>query len=158
MKFYYLIGRLSSPMQIAVFFIYNKLFKTPRARVLVWNEDGELLLVRNWAGRQQWGLPGGGVERKEAPIDAAKRELSEELGVEVLVDGLEHVATVRYQYEAWIYSVKISKDSLPATLHNPWEITDMQWAPLDKLPADVSPLVTRVLENYQKQTDVGIIK
>lgn len=158
MKFYYFIGRLSSPVQMAFFFMYNKVFNTPRARVLIWNENGELLLVRNWAGKQQWGLPGGGVERKERPADAAKRELYEEVGIEASLDELIYVATLRYQYEAWIYSIQVSKAVIPAKLHNPWEITDMQWFSLDNMPADLSPLIPQALKNYQKQTDVGIIK
>lgn len=158
MKLYYFIGRLSAPLQIAFFFMYNKMFNTPRARVLIWNENDELLLVRNWAGKQQWGLPGGGVERNERPVDAAKRELYEEVGIAASLGDLTYVATLRYQYEAWIYSITVSKDIIPAKLHNPWEITDMRWISLNNMPADVSPLISLALKNYQKQTDVDIIK
>lgn len=150
MKFYYFIGRLTSPIQIAFFLIYNKLFDIPRARVMVLNENDELLLVRNWAGKQQWGLPGGGVDRGEQPIAAAKRELFEEIGVKVSIEELTHIATIRYQYEAWIYSVKVEKSCIPTTLHNPWEITDMRWFPVKKLPAELSPLIPLVIEKLSK--------
>src|ERR1051325_3156391 len=39
-----------------------------------------LLLVRS-SYRKEWHLPGGGVRRNETPEAAAKRELSEEIGV-----------------------------------------------------------------------------
>lgn len=150
MKLYYFIGRLSSPVQLAFFVMYNKLFRTPRARVIVWNENDELLLVRNWAGKQQWGLPGGGVERNERPVNAAKRELYEEIGVNVSLKDLVHVATLPYQYEAWIYSTSIKEGDLPVKPHNPWEIIDIQWFSLKKLPTDLSPLIPSALKNLSK--------
>lgn len=150
MKFYYVIGRLTSPLQRLVFFVYNKIFDTPRSRVMVVNENEELLLVRNWAGKQQWGLPGGGVGRHERPVSAAKRELFEEIGIKVSISQLVHVTTERHQYEAWIYKVAIKKSSLAMSPHNPWEITAMQWFPLSKLPADLSPLIPLALEKLSK--------
>lgn len=150
MKFYYLLGRLSSPVQVVFFFIYNHVFHRPRARVLVSNENGELLLVRNWGGKQQWGLPGGGVEKTEDPIMAAKRELFEELGVDLAVDAFTHVQTIYHQYEAVLYAVTIAKNSLPAQPYNPWEITDVRWFSRKALPADLSPLVSLALNELSK--------
>lgn len=44
----------------------------------------ELLLVRHSYGdRRRWELPGGAVKRGERPLDAAVREIREELGVEL---------------------------------------------------------------------------
>lgn len=158
MKLYYLIGRLYSPMQLLLFFTYNKIFRRPRARVLVWNEDGELLLARNWGGEKRWGLPGGGVNRGERPISAAKRELYEEIGIRVTLSRLSYITTLHYQYEAWVYSVSVRRDDIPKQPHNPWEITDLQWFTLENLPTELSPLIPLALENYQKQADVAIIK
>ena len=39
-----------------------------------------VLLVRHTYGRRSWDLPGGTVRRREVPIDAARREMHEELG------------------------------------------------------------------------------
>ena len=150
MKLHNLIGRLLSPFHASFFVLYNKLFRTPRARMLVWNENGELLLVRNWAGAQQWGLPGGGIERGESSEAAAKRELYEEIGVDVAIESFTYVATIPYQYEAIIYAARITNDALPAKPHNPWEITDLQWFSLKELPADLSPLVPLALKNLSK--------
>lgn len=150
MSLYYLIGRLSSPFQLAFFAIYNKLFHVPRARILVWDESGELLLVRSWGGKPQWGLPGGGVQRNEQPTGAAKRELFEEVGLDLPIEAFTHEMTLHYQYEAPIFSVTVSKSALPATPHNPREITDLRWFSVDELPADVSPLVLLALKNLSK--------
>lgn len=150
MKFYYFIGRLSSPIHLAFFFVYNKLFRTPRSRVMLWNENSELLLVRNWAGKQEWSLPGGGVERNESPVNAAKRELHEEIGINVPIKDLTYVATLDYQYEAWIYSASVSEAGFPVKPHNPWEIADMQWFSIASLPPDLSALVPLALKNLSK--------
>jgi nucleoside triphosphatase len=54
---------------------------------LVWNKDGKLLLCKMNPKRGvfpgQWGLPGGGIEPGEQMEDALRRELREELGVEI---------------------------------------------------------------------------
>jgi 8-oxo-dGTP pyrophosphatase MutT (NUDIX family) len=149
-RFYYFIGRLSSPLQQAFFIIYNAIFHVPRARVLVWNEDNEVLLVRNWAGKRQWGLPGGGVERGEKPIAAAKRELFEEVGIALPLNAFTYIATISYQYEAPIYSVTIQKSTLPSVSHNPREIIATQWFAPENLPTDLSPLVPLALKNLSK--------
>ncbi len=150
MKFHYFIGRVSSPLQVAFFFIYNHIFHVLRARVVVWNERGELLLVRNWGGKQQWGLPGGGVERRENPAMAAKRELYEEVGVSVPLTHFTYITTLHYQYEAPIYSVTIMKTDMPDKPHNPWEITAIKWFSPSQLPPDISPLVALALKKLSK--------
>lgn len=54
---------------------------------LVWNRAGELLFCKMKPDRGvfpgQWGFPGGGIEPGERMEGALKRELQEELGVEV---------------------------------------------------------------------------
>ena len=54
---------------------------------IVRNDKGELLLCQMESDRGvfpgQWGFPGGGIEPGERMVDALKRELWEELGIEI---------------------------------------------------------------------------
>lgn len=61
-------------------------------------QEGRVLLTRFSAlgfHSGQWGLPGGGVEHGEAPVDAVVREVREETGLECSVGGVLAVDDVR---------------------------------------------------------------
>ncbi len=62
--------------------------------------DGQILLLKRAGGAMsgQWFLPGGAVERDELPEVAARRELVEECGLDVVGD-LELVGA----YPLWVY-------------------------------------------------------
>ncbi|PLK24019.1 DNA mismatch repair protein MutT [Porphyrobacter sp. TH134] len=51
--------------------------------VIVTNLGGDVLLLRHSYGPAVWSLPGGGLGRGEAPEAAARREVREELGVDL---------------------------------------------------------------------------
>jgi 8-oxo-dGTP diphosphatase len=44
--------------------------------------DGRILLVRQ-TYRSNWGLPGGLLKRREAPAEAVRREVAEEIGLDI---------------------------------------------------------------------------
>lgn len=58
--------------------------KLQLAGCVIENEEGKILLLhRNTPERQQWETPGGKIEPDEDPLLTAKREVTEELGIEV---------------------------------------------------------------------------
>ena len=61
--------------------------KRVSADVLLRDEDGRVLLVKP-TYKPGWDLPGGMAEANESPDDAARRELKEELGLDVDLHGL----------------------------------------------------------------------
>jgi mutator protein MutT len=54
-----------------------------KVRAIITNPSGEVLLVRpHGYASHEWALPGGGIEAGESPVQAIRRELAEELGIE----------------------------------------------------------------------------
>src|SRR5438067_13089326 len=47
----------------------------------VLTDGDQVLLVRHTYGHREWDLPGGAVKRDEPPLNAARREMHEELGI-----------------------------------------------------------------------------
>ena len=76
--------------------------------VVVWHDDRVLLIKRGKAPRQgQWSLPGGMQELGETVVEAARREVLEETGLQIaephfvaVVDSLQRSddGRVRYHY------------------------------------------------------------
>ena len=61
--------------------------KRVSADVLLRDEEGRVLFVKP-TYKPGWDLPGGMAEANEAPDDAARRELKEELGLDITLHGL----------------------------------------------------------------------
>lgn len=60
--------------------------------VIITSLGGDVLLLKHSYGPDVWSLPGGGLGRGEDPLEAARREVREELGVEL--GRIEPVATL----------------------------------------------------------------
>ncbi len=91
--------------------IGHDLVMTTGCGVLVINEKGQLLLQKR-SDTGEWGVPGGAMEPAETYIEAAKRELYEETGIEVsdlnlfgLYSGEERV--IHYPNGDVVYSLSV---------------------------------------------------
>jgi 8-oxo-dGTP pyrophosphatase MutT (NUDIX family) len=108
--------------------------------------DGDhVLLVRHTYGSRQWDLPGGGRHRGERSIDAARREMHEELGL--AIDDWRELGRLRARRERHrqtidVYGAELSSPTLELDLG---EIEVAAWFACDQLPLDTGAFVAPIL-------------
>jgi 8-oxo-dGTP pyrophosphatase MutT (NUDIX family) len=112
----------------------------PRAigvRVVVRRGD-EFLLVHHRGGAAPWGLPGGAIDRGEAPADAARREVLEESGCPVTITGLHgvfHYLAHGLSESIIVFTAVADGSALPPV--GDLEICDARFFHPDQLPVGV---------------------
>lgn len=141
--------------------VHRKRFETVARRIkdngapygahsLISRESGELLLVRH-DGVDLWVLPGGEADEGEQFRAAARRELSEEAGLDATYNGLGMLGRVSFEcgdYSTWgvlpIFEAEPEGDPDQVTVNDPdGEISAAKW--FDELPSD-----TRDREQLQR--------
>lgn len=76
----------------------HNILLAPSSAALVKNGKGEVLLVKKKSG--EWGFPGGFIEPYESGMDALRREMLEEVGVEIEAIKLYGIYTSsKYNFE-----------------------------------------------------------
>ena len=96
--------------------------------VALWHE-GKVLLVRT-SYRPCYSLPGGFVRRGEPPEQAARREVCEEIGLDLSAETLHHAWQGSVQYESRLDTIdiwEVSLDERPALHVDGREITWAGW-------------------------------
>jgi 8-oxo-dGTP diphosphatase len=97
-------------------------------------EDGAVLLLRN-SYREGWGLPGGLLRRNEEVLDAVKREVREEVGIDVEIDSEPRVVVdARNKRIDVVFTGHPPRDAAELGFRTSAEIEEVQWFAPDKLP------------------------
>lgn len=111
----------------------------PTASAFIFNKKGELLLVkRRWPpGKGLWDVPGGFLENGEEPIKGLKRELKEELNINIQVDKILGIIMDKYKFQGEIvktlnilYLVKKYQGKIKCDT----DVGEARWFRKEKLP------------------------
>jgi 8-oxo-dGTP pyrophosphatase MutT (NUDIX family) len=147
------LRRLGFRFAYALLRVYWFLFRPHLSGVKCMLVNGDrVLLVRHTYGAAEWEIPGGAVKRWEPPTRAARREMHEELGVEIdrwtnlgeLPVRMHHRTGTLHCFQAAVGDGGIH--------HDPGEIADARWFPRDQLPVNVGPYVRPIIERLQPAT------
>ena len=99
---------------------------------LIFDEQGQVLLFKHTYRKFEWGLPAGGLEHREQPINAVTREFREETGMEIKVERLLTVVSAREDHHlSAIYLCRIVNGEFRESN----EISEMKYFPVNELPA-----------------------
>jgi 8-oxo-dGTP pyrophosphatase MutT (NUDIX family) len=108
---------------------------TVGAMCVIERDDGALLLVQ-LSYRTRWGVPGGLLKRGEDPADAARREVLEEVGLQVVLLGEPAVVVAAEPRRVdLVFRARLDagQDPASASPQSP-EIVAARWFPVDDLP------------------------
>ena len=116
--------------------------------VIVTNEAGEVMFLKHSDGPKAWGLPGGGISRGEDPVECARRELREEVGLDVA--HLEPIGVLNETlsgspHTSHVFTVQVSQEPRP----DGREILEARFFTADALPELLTRNVPRRLAMWQ---------
>ena len=139
--------------------------------LMIFNRDGRVFVARRIDMQSEaWQMPQGGIDPGEDPVDAAMREMREEIGTdkaEVVAESrrwlqydlpAELVPKIwngrfRGQSQKWFLLRFTGQDAdIDINGHEP-EFLEWKWAPVDELPALIVPFKRKLYE--QLVTEFG---
>ncbi len=126
-SWYVRLGRICYILSAPARWVF--LSHTHRAYIVI-EHDSRVLLVKNWLSSGEWSLPGGGVHGWERAEDGVRREVREELGIqlgdiEYLTEGFSKDTFGGKHYMLFHVSLKAN----PPINVRRREITEYTWVP-----------------------------
>jgi 8-oxo-dGTP diphosphatase len=129
---------------------------------IIVNEKGELFFARRGElaknERGLWEFPGGSVEFGESMVDALKREMFEEYGIEItvqtLLDVVDHILPDEGQH--WVsptFICKIKKGK--PVIKEPGKCSEIGWYSLKNAPTELTQITRENLEHYKALLNPG---
>ena len=119
------------------------------------NDEGELFLMKRGPESKNevgyWTVPGGTVEFGEALRDAVVREVREEIGVDIELDGqlpaVDHILPKEKQH--WVTTIFPARIifGTPEILE-PSKCSDIGWYPLEALPTPLAGSLQKTVNTF----------
>lgn len=125
--------------------------------VLILNDKNETLLLKRGKSSKNdvgvWAKPGGAIEFGETAISAMKREIKEELDVDIKIFGClsntDHILKKEKQHWMAINFLGRIKKGIPKNLE-PCKCEEIEWFNLKRLPKKVAQPTRESVKNYLK--------
>jgi ADP-ribose pyrophosphatase YjhB (NUDIX family) len=126
---------------------FNDQFSVTSGAVIFNSEKRLLLLKHVFRPGSGWGIPGGFIKAGEQPETAVRRELMEEVGLELKTVEVAFVRTLnRIQQVEILFNCTSDGEAQPKSV----EVESVGWFHLDELPKELSQdqhhLIKRALE------------
>ena len=118
---------------------------TVTAGALIFNNEGKVLLLKHrFRSGSGWGIPGGFLEAGEQPEEAMRRELREEIGLEVeQVEIFTSRSFTKPRQVEILFRCRANTEVKPLTI----EVERAEWFSVqalpEGLPKDQRPLIER---------------
>ncbi len=120
-------------------------------------DDSQRILLVKPTYKKTWEIPGGIVEENESPKNCVKREVKEELGLDLIIKTLLLVdynppAGLKTESLMFVFSTEPITYEMLSSIKLPQnELSKFQFFNVDELPEDLTPSLKKRIQNSFKQ-------
>lgn len=137
---------------------FESLYKMPiSAGILLFNDKRELLILKP-TYREGYLIPGGGIEKNESPKEGLKREIREEIGLDLEIGEIlcfnyypnNEMDFDNAEIQLIFYGGVLSQNEINSIVLNPEEHHSFCFVPLDEALSLVNPYLSKTIASCMK--------
>jgi nucleoside triphosphatase len=135
----------------------EQVYPEPTVGAIILNKEGKMLLVKSSKWFDKFVIPGGHIELGERMVDAVKREIKEEIGLDIEVIEMLEIQEAVFNPEFakrkhFIFIDFLAKCKNDNVIVDNDEITDFKWVyPKEALNMNLGWYVKNSLAEYLKK-------